>query len=268
MTRLSDSEIDTYRSDGLVVPNFRLSQAKLDILSQAVDDLVGANPDIPPEYLVGPHIPRHYATGPDLHQIFLAICMDSEVLDMVEDLIGSDIILWSSGVFCKPATVGRTVPWHQDGKYWPIRPLATCSVWIAIDDALPDNGCMRYIPGSHSQRRLWRHELTEDDDQVLNQQVASDQFDVNDARDDILHAGQMSLHDVYLIHGSNANVSGRRRAGYVMRYIPGTSLYDREMEVGQSSNIGVSDFKRRPIWLLRGVDRTDRNDFGIGHQLA
>ena len=183
----------------------------------------------------------------------------------MESVIGPDIILWSSGVFCKPAGVGREVPWHQDGQYWPLRPLATCSVWVAIDDSRPENGCMRYIPSSHAPRRLYAHEHAREDDLVLNRRVSPSEFDAASARDDVLRAGELSIHDVYLIHESNPNRTGSRRAGYAMRYFPGTTLYDREMDVGQSSDIGVSDFAQRPIWLARGVDRTDRNDFRIGH---
>jgi ectoine hydroxylase-related dioxygenase (phytanoyl-CoA dioxygenase family) len=62
-----------------------------------------------------------------------------------------------SQVFCKPPVTGKAIPWHQDGQYWPIRPIATCSVWIALDDATPENGCMRYIPGSHKARKLEQH---------------------------------------------------------------------------------------------------------------
>ena len=74
------------------------------------------------------HKPTCGTGEPSLH--------DEEILDRVSDLIGPDILLWSSGVFCKPPEVGLTVPWHQDGQYWPIRPLATCSVWIALDLSL------------------------------------------------------------------------------------------------------------------------------------
>lgn len=265
MVGLTAGEIETYRRDGLVVPAFRLDEARLERLGTAVERLVAANPDVPPEYLIGPHIARPDDRDPTLHREFLDLCLDPEVLDLVEAVIGPDIVLWSSGVFCKPAGVGRAVPWHQDGQYWPIRPLATCSVWVAIDDALPGNGCMRYIPGSHAARRLYRHEHAGEGDLVLNRRVSPSEFDAGGAVDDVLRAGELSLHDVYLVHGSNPNRSGRRRAGYVMRYLPGTSFYDREMEVGQSSDIGVSDFAMRPIWLARGVDRTGRNDFRVGH---
>ena len=117
-------------------------------------------------------------------------------------------------------------------------------------------------PGSHAARRLYAHEHAAGGDLVLNRRVAPSEFDPADARDDALRAGELSMHDVYLIHGSNPNRSGCRRAGYVMRYFPGTTFYDREMEVGQSSDIGVSDFAERPIWLARGMDRTGRTTSG------
>lgn len=265
MAGLTASEIETYRRDGLVAPSFRLDEARRERLAAAVERLVAANPDVPPEYLIGPHIPRQNDRDPDLHREFLDLCLDPEILDLVESAIGPDLILWSSGVFCKPPEVGREVPWHQDGRYWPLRPLATCSVWVAVDDSRPENGCLRYLPGSHAARRLYRHERAEGGDLVLNRRVPPSELDPASARDAVLRAGEVSLHDVYLVHGSNPNRSGRRRAGYVMRYLPGTCFYDREMEVGQSSDIGVSDFAMRPIWLARGVDRTGRNDFRTGH---
>ena len=265
MAGLTASEIETFRRDGLVVPSFRLGEATLERLGAAVERLVAANPDVPPEYLIGPHIARPDDRDPKLYREFLDLCLDPGILDLVASVIGPDIILWSSGVFCKPAGVGREVPWHQDGQYWPLRPLATCSVWVAIDDSRPENGCMRYIPGSHAPRRPYAHEHATGDDLVLNRRVSPSEFDAASARDDALRAGELSIHDVYLIHGSNPNRSGSRRAGYAMRYFPGTTFYDREMEVGQSSDIGVSDFAMRPIWLARGVDRTGRNDFLVGH---
>ena len=68
---------------------------------------------------------------------------------MVGQLIGPDIALWNMSFFAKPALNGKKTPMHQDGEYWPIVPLATCTVWIAIDEATVENGCLRYIPGSH-----------------------------------------------------------------------------------------------------------------------
>lgn len=100
---------------------------------------------------------------------------------------------------------------------------------------------------------------------MLSQQVEPSQYNESIARDDVLRAGQFSLHDVYLIHGSNANRSTRRRAGFVIRYMPATSVFeradgDKHVQLGMTFSMG-----KRPIWLLRGQDRSGRNDFGIGH---
>ena len=70
--------------------------------------------------------------------------------------------------------------------------LATCSVWVAVDDSRPENGCMRYLPGSHAARRLYRHEHAGGGDLVLNRQVSPSEFDPACARDDVLRAGELS----------------------------------------------------------------------------
>ena len=99
---------------------------------------------------------------------------------------------------------------------------------------------------------------------VLNQEVDPAHFDEGSARDDTLRAGEFSLHDVFLIHGSRANRSKRRRAGFVIRYMPATSLFDRGIQRAQSQAGVAFDLSRRPIWLVRGQDRAG-NDLRTGH---
>ena len=88
-------------------------------------------------------------------------------------------------MFCKPPFTGKAIPWHQDGQYWPIRPIATCSVWMALDDATPENGCMRFIPGSHAGGSIYKHRINDRTDVVLNQEVEPSQFDESTGRDDV-----------------------------------------------------------------------------------
>ena len=71
------------------------------------------------------------------------------------------------------------------------------------------------------------------------------------------------LHDVYLIHGADANRSTRRRAGVAIRYMPATSVFDRSIQREQSQAGVAFDLGRRPIWLMRGADRAG-NDFDTG----
>ena len=75
----------------------------------------------------------------------------------------------------------------------------------------------------------------------------------------------MSLYDVYMIYGVRANTSNQRRTGVALRYMPATSVFERGLRpVDGKSGVPV-DFTQRPLWLVRGVDRSGRNDFEIGH---
>lgn len=261
---LNDDELAQYREQGFVVPRFRLSAERVGILREALDRVIQDNPDTRPEQLVSVHIAGKNAEGVTGHETFMDIASDERIVDAVSQLIGPDVILWGCQSFCKPPGDGMEVPFHQDGNYWPIRPLATCTVWIAIDDSVVENGCLRVIPGSHRDRQLVDH-LQEDRDRlVLNQRVVDGVFDENDAVEVELEAGQMSMHDVYMIHGSNPNLSSRRRAGLAIRYMPGTSLFARDSSDDGSGAGYAVYFSTRPIWLLRGEDRTGQNDFEVG----
>ena len=263
--RLDFEEIEHYRRDGWVVPAYRLPAQQLDVLRETLDQLIRDNPGTRPERLVSIHIEGHNAEGVRGSRKFLDLARDPALVDLVAQLIGDDIILWGCQIFCKPGGDGMEVPWHQDGHYWPIRPLATCTVWVALDDSTVENGCLRVIPGSHLAQTIHPHLREERDDLVLNQRTADGHFDETTAVDIKLQAGQMSMHDVYMIHGSNPNRSPRRRAGVAIRYMPATSLLDRSlMQPGAQSGYTI-DFSSRPLWLLRGVDRTGRNDFRVGH---
>ena len=263
--RLDQRHVDAYRKDGLLKSPFRIAGEQLGRMRESLERLLRDNAHLAPETLVCPHIPYGRTHDEAAAALWLNYARHPGILDLVAQLIGPDIILWGSQVFCKPALTGKAIPWHQDGQYWPIRPIATCSVWIALDDALPENGCMRYIPGSHAGGSIYRHRVSARRDVVLNQEVDPAQFDASRGRDDALEAGEFSLHDVYLIHGSNANRSARRRAGFVIRYMPATSVFERiagDEHVQSGTTFSMS---QRPIWLLRGQDRSGRNDFRIGH---
>jgi ectoine hydroxylase-related dioxygenase (phytanoyl-CoA dioxygenase family) len=171
-------------------------------------------------------------------------------------------------VFCKPASEGYETPWHQDGHYWPIRPLANCTVWVALEPSTQENGCLRVIPGSHTAKQLYEHLHEDRNDLTLNQRMAEGTFDESQAADLELQPGEMSMHDIYMIHGAKANTSQQRRTGVALRFMPGTSLFDRNLRPSAGkTGVNVS-FATRPLWLLRGEDKTRQNDFSVGHRRA
>ena len=270
MARLSDAEVRQYHDQGYLVPALRLPTAQVDGLREALDRLIRDNPGVRPEKLVSAHLAgrggRANDEGVRGQAAFLELAQDPQILDVVEQLIGPDIILWGCHVFCKPAGDGHETPWHQDGHYWPIRPLATCTVWVALDASTVENGCLRVIPRSHLARTSHAHLHEDRQDLALQQRLPETAFDADTAVDIELQPGQMSMHDVYMIHGANANRSSKRRAGVALRYMPGSSVFERNLDpVAGRSGVPVS-FATRPLWLLRGRDHSGRNDFNIGFE--
>ena len=266
MATLSEEERLQFRELGYVVPQWRLPSPWVGRFQQALDRLIHDNPGVRPEKLVSAHIEGRNDEGVTGSEVFLELAQHPDIVDLAAAVIGPDVILWGCHVFCKPPVEGFETPWHQDGHYWPIRPLATCTIWVAIEPSDTGNGCLRVIPGSHANQVLHPHLHEDRDDLTLNQRMADGSFEESQAVDLVLEPGQMSMHDVYMIHGAKANVSPRRRTGVALRYMPGTSLFDRDLRpVHGQSGVPVS-FATRPLWLLRGEDRTGRNDFSIGHR--
>ena len=139
------------------------------------------------------------------------------IVAIVRDLLGENVIGWGSHFFCKMPRDGKRVSWHQDASYWPMTPSKTVTVWLAIDDADTENACMRFIPGSHLYGHLtWR--LSEDDERNVLNQTVPDAERFGAPVDDVLQAGEVSIHSDLTLHGSEANESDRRRCGLTLRY--------------------------------------------------
>ena len=249
---LSEQQIEKYHRDGYVTPDFRLPDTMLDDIRAAHGRLV----DRRPEY--ADYCSALLAFDP----WFLNVARTPEILDMVEQLIGKDFALWNSSFFAKPARVGTKTPWHQDGEYWPIRPLATCTVWIAIDASTPENGCLRVIPGSHRAKRLARHHQNDAEGLALSLELDQSEFDEADAVEIVLEPGHVSLHDVFLYHGSEANKSDWPRRGMTLRYMPTSSVYRHDLKTKQK-RAGMLDMSQRTVYLMRGIDHSGENDFRI-----
>ena len=171
------------------------------------------------------------------------------VLDAVEAILGPDVLLLASNFFCKyPAEERgeRFVAWHQDVTYWGLEPPRAITAWIAIDDADEENGCMQVIPGSHRLGILEHGKSARAGNLLsINQEVPEGLIDELRAVTLPLRAGQMSLHDGMLRHGSHPNRSTRRRCGLAVRFTT--------PDVRQVAPNSLRGYYR-PI-LVRGVDR-------------
>lgn len=108
---LTSSEIQTYQEEGLVIPNYRLPTNVLTNLQEALEKLISNNPSVRPEKLISAHVDKTSTEGVKSNSTFLQFAGFSEILNMVEDLIGPDIILWGCHIFCKTSEDGLVSKW-------------------------------------------------------------------------------------------------------------------------------------------------------------
>ncbi|MAI13869.1 MAG: phytanoyl-CoA dioxygenase [Rhodospirillaceae bacterium] len=263
MVKLSKTEIDLYREKGFVVPKFRVSEKIIQRLREALEDTLRDNPHVRPEQLASIHTSKTSAEDTIGHKTFLDVALDNELVDPVSSILGNHIIMWGVQLFCKPGEDGMEVPMHQDGQYWPIRPLATCTLWLALDDSDRGNGCLKVVPGSHKNAVHFKHKVEHRKNLVLNQAIKDDRVSDTEVEYIELEAGQFSLHDVYLVHGSDVNTSGRRRAGFTVRYMPSSSVLRRDLEIPFAGY--PVDWAGKPLWMARGNDLSGENDFKLEH---
>jgi non-haem Fe2+, alpha-ketoglutarate-dependent halogenase len=161
------------------------------------------------------------------------------VLDAVEDILGPNLLVWSTSFFIKEARDPGFVSWHQDATYWGLSSPDVCTAWIALSPANKISGCMKFIPGTHKKQVEHTDTFHQDNLLTRGQEIAVE-VDESKAVYAELEPGQASLHHVLLFHGSAPNQSDDRRIGLAIRYVP---TYVRQA-------VGAKD----SATLVRGID--------------
>lgn len=145
------------------------------------------------------------------------LMFDPRLVGYVKDLIGPDIVCWTTHCFCKLPHDERQVAWHQDAYYWPFTPARTVTAWLAVDDVDRENASMQFVRGSHRIGTIPHRISRTEEKNVLR--VSVDGVETfGEIADIALRAGQISLHTDMLLHGSGFNKSDRRRCGLTLRY--------------------------------------------------
>ena len=143
-------------------------------MREALEDILRDNPHVRPEQLASIHTSKISAGDTIGHKTFLYVALDNELVDPVSSYLVDRIIMWGVQLFCKPGEDGMKVPMHQDGQYWPIRPLAMCTLCLALDDSDRGNGCLKVVPGSHKNAVHFKHKVEHRKNLVLNQAIKDD----------------------------------------------------------------------------------------------
>ncbi len=205
--------------DGYTIYHNVLDKDLVGEASAHVEWLVGRHPDLRPENL------DTHLVGDD--PFWVRLISDERLLNIAEQYVGPNIALFASHYIAKPPEDGQPVLWHQDGSYWPLEPMEVVTLWLAVDDSTPENGCMRVVPGTQTSQLHEMHKFT-DTPNVLESQMDPDLVKEDRAVDIILEVGGVSVHHPNIIHGSNPNTSGDRRCGLTIRYIPTTTRITHE----------------------------------------
>ena len=142
------------------------------------------------------------------------------LLDAVEDLIGPDILCWTSQWWIKEPHSPQFVSWHQDSNYWGLDTDHLVSAWVALSPATVESGCMRFMPGSHLGPRLPHRETWHDDNMLSRGQAISAGIDEARAVNMEVATGEAVLFSYRLAHASHPNRSDDRRIGIAIRYMP------------------------------------------------
>ena len=148
-----------------------------------------------------------------------ALTRHPKILDAVAQLLGPNLLAWNSNWFVKMPHDKTFVSWHQDGAYWGLAPIEVATAWVALSPVTPQNGCMRVIPGSHTQPNMPQRETYADNNVLSRGQEIAVAVNQRDAVDLVLRPGEMSLHHLWIVHGSNANGSDTPRIGIAIRYV-------------------------------------------------
>jgi len=162
-----------------------------------------------------------------------------KILDAVEDILGPNIICWTTNFFIKEARDPGFVSWHQDSTYWGLDPADVVTAWFAMTDAPVESGAMKFVPGSHTWPQVPHRDTFHEHNLLSRGQVIDKEIDEAETVLVPMRAGEFSLHHVRLTHGSEPNTTDDRRVGLAIRYIP---PHVRQLKVRDSA------------MLVRGVD--------------
>lgn len=198
---------EDYQRDGYLAPVPVISQAEAAAHRQQLESVEAEMGSMHYQFKVHTVMrsPYELATQPAL-------------LDVVEQLLGPDILLYSTSFIIKEPHTKTHVSWHQDLTYWGLSSDEQVSAWIALSPATVESGCMMMIPGSHKDGQR-THATGDDADNVLLSSQHIKDVDTSKARSLILQPGEASLHHGWTMHASMPNRSDDRRIGLNVQYI-------------------------------------------------
>jgi hypothetical protein len=232
---LTAEQVRSYRSDGYLYPLDALSGEEVaryrDELRRTEEHLGGSLMAIDKKFRGNLHFMCKWVDE---------LARTPAIVDAVEDLLGPDILLYTSRFFIKEPKSEGIAAWHQDSTYFGLRPFDHVTAWVALCNANEETGAVEFAVGSHIRGQLLQKSGLIKNSVNTAGQIIVEWFDQSQIDRAILKPGQFSLHHTCVVHQSGPNRFDERRVGIALSYIPTRTRY-----IGK---------RRMPASLIRGRD--------------
>ena len=236
MKALTQAQVDSYRENGFLFPIPALSADEIATclagLGRLEAELGCAVADADVKWRSQAHVHSPW---------FADLIRHPKILDAVEDVIGPNILVWTSTFFIKEPSSKTFAAWHQDGAYFGLTPNEQVCAWVALTDASKEAGCMEQL-SFHGAPKLYHHAPLGLPNSINRAgQTIMETFNRNNPTAMELPAGSFSLHHEFAVHRSAPNHAAHRRVGIGLNYIP--------------THVRVDSPVRCQAMLVRGEDK-------------
>jgi ectoine hydroxylase-related dioxygenase (phytanoyl-CoA dioxygenase family) len=215
MKALTQAQVDSYHTNGFLFPIPALTPDEVAICLAGLHRLEAdlgcpiADADIKWRSHAYAHSPW-----------FNNLIRHPRILDAIEDVIGPNILVWTSTFFIKEPNSPTFAAWHQDGTYFGLEPQEQVNAWVALTDATAEAGCMEMLSSHGAPRQLHHAALGLAHSINRAGQTITGAFDDADPVAMALPTGSFSLHHELAVHRSAPNRAAHRRIGIGLNYIP------------------------------------------------
>ena len=230
---LDAAQRETFRREGYLVLEDFVSQAGLRTITQLVKGLLLHPAPVTDgmrfDYLaVDGATPEATSGGAPLMQQLLPFDYEPRLFEtelfvrgahVGYDLLGEALLYRGSHYMEKPAGVGPATPWHQDDAFWePKHHHEAIAIWLPLEGATAESGCMRFVGGSHTEDALLPHRHIGGDRRVHGLEIADAWIDERSVETCPLRPGGVTVHHCRIVHGSGPNVSNAPRRALVLNF--------------------------------------------------
>jgi phytanoyl-CoA hydroxylase len=232
---IDDKQFEQYQQDGYVVVDDVLTSEEVNAVKERLREYVRGEreeqrfermlePSIEAEAFTREGEPVRKFEGVGMaHEddVFRDLAFHDDILDVITQLQGPNLKLLRSAGMLKPPNVGSEKKFHQDAAYYPIRPMDHVTVWVALDEATSENGCMQVVPGAHTDGLLNHEEVEYDTDIAL----AGDDYDQSDTVSLPMAPGDVLFQHCLLPHYTAPNESDQWRRAMIVAYMRARSRF-------------------------------------------